>query len=279
MFLKRLSNSKRETYRQCGFKYLLEYEEKIPDKGGNIGALQFGSYIHAIFEEGVKAKSLAELEKIADKLRKEYTFDNSYNGKIKTCLKNFLRLNSSLQETVGIELNFTVPVLEDLDYQVIIDRVIKAKTGEYLVIDYKTSKDEKTKVELFSDNQLRGYVYAYSKKFGVPVEKIKACHYYPLTDTLVPISYTSGQIAGYIRELEKDIWRIRKAKKDDLAPRENKYCGNCGKRYYCPKFVSPQDSKHRIDEALEQKRNSANNQKDKHNEGGATVLPPSLHPS
>ena len=88
MKLTKLSNSGRDTYKQCGFKYLLEYEDKVPDKGDR-SALNFGSFIHRIFEEGVKAKSVEELEKIGSGFRKEYPFDDSYNGKIKTCLKNF----------------------------------------------------------------------------------------------------------------------------------------------------------------------------------------------
>lgn len=274
MFLNRLSNSKRETYKKCGFKYLLEYVDKVPDAGSNKDALNFGSFIHKIFEEGVKAKSVKELEDIGKRIRKDYPFNDSYNGKIITCLKNFLRFNSSLTETIAVEMNFTVPILEDLDYQVIIDRVVRAKTGEILIIDYKTSKEEKTKLELILDNQLRGYVYAIHKKLGVSINKIKACHYYPITDSLVPISYTDAQIRTYLKELERDIWSIRKAKKEDLVARENEFCNWCTKKYYCPIFCSPQDSKKRIDEARSAVRpDKTNNDQDEHNKGTASILP------
>ena len=263
MKLTKLSNSGRDTYKQCGFKYLLEYEDKVPDKGDR-SALNFGSFIHRIFEEGVKAKSVEELEKIGSGFRKEYPFDDSYNGKIKTCLKNFLRFNASLQETVGIELSFSIPLVEGVVYNGIIDRVIKAKNGDLLVIDYKTSKHEKTQTDLYTDNQLRGYVHALSVKYNMDPKKISACHYYPLTDTLVKIKYSAGQLKGFLKELEKDVRSIQAAKKEDLVARQNEFCNWCGKRYYCPLFVSPQDSKRRVDEALAVSANKANDDKDKH---------------
>ena len=249
MKLTKLSNSGRDTFKQCGLKYLLEYEDKVPDIGDR-SALNFGSFIHRIFEEGTKAKSVEELELIGEKFRKEYPFDDSYNGKIKTCLKNFLRFNASLQETVGLELAFTIPLVEGVAYNGIIDRVIKSKSGAYLVVDYKTSKHEKTKIDLYSDNQLRGYVHALSIKFGVPVEKVEACHYYPLTDNLVRIKYTTMQIRGFLKELEKDVRKIQSAKKEELVARQNEWCSWCSKKYYCPVFCSPEDSKRRIDEGL-----------------------------
>ena len=256
MKLTKLSNSGRDTFKQCGLKYLLEYEDKVPDMGDR-SALNFGSFIHRIFEEGVKAKSVEELEAIGSKFRKEYPFDNSYNGKIKTCLKNFLRFNASLQETVGIELVFTIPLVEGVAYNGIIDRVIKAKNGDYLVIDYKTSKHEKTKLDLYEDNQLRGYVHALSVKYKVAIEKVQACHYYPLTDNLVRIKYTGAQIRGFLKELEKEVSNIQSSKKEDLVPHENEFCRFCTKRYYCSLFNSAADSKKRIEEGIILQKNKS----------------------
>lgn len=257
MKLTKLSNSGRDTYKQCGFKYLLEYEDKVPEVGDR-SALFFGSFIHRIFEEGVKAKSVDELLKIGESFRKEYPFDNSYNGKIITCLKNFLRFNASLQETIGLELPFSIPLVEGVVYTGIIDRVIKARNGDLLVIDYKTSKHEKTQTDLYTDNQLRGYVHALSVKYNMAPSKIQACHYYPLTNTLVKIKYSAGQISGFLRELEKDVRSIQKAKKEDLVPRENEFCRFCQKRYYCPLFNSPEDSKKRIEEGIIQQIKKSN---------------------
>jgi RecB family exonuclease len=42
-------------------------------------------------------------------------------------------------------------LLEGTDQRVVIDRIIKSKQGNYLIIDYKTGADEKSKLELFNN--------------------------------------------------------------------------------------------------------------------------------
>jgi len=211
--------------------------------------MQFGSYIHKILELGVKAKTYEELTKIAEEQRPNYTFNDSYQKKIFICLKNFLRFNATLEETIGTELDFKVALIEGTDQRVVIDRIIKSKQGSYLVIDYKTSADEKTKLELFNNDQLKAYTYAVSENFKIPVTKVIAAHYYPLTNNFVHVQYLPGQIQKYLIEVRKDIWDIRKKKKDDFTPRRNEFCNWCGYKDKCTEFYSAEDVKCRIDEA------------------------------
>lgn len=218
--------------------------------------LQFGSYIHRIFELGHEKKTLAELEKIANEQRKNYQFDSSYEPKINTCLRNFLRLNSSLEKTIGTELDFKVPIIENHPnpemnalLHVIIDRVVMSKKGEVLLIDYKTGTWEKTKLDLFNDPQLRGYCYAYAKEYKMPLHKITLCHYYPLTDNLVTVKYMPSQINLYLKEVVSDIWEIRRKKKVDLVPTQNKFCSSCGYKNVCPEFFPMKEVLQRIEES------------------------------
>jgi ATP-dependent exoDNAse (exonuclease V) beta subunit len=96
-----------------------------------------------------------------------------------------LKFNAGLGDTVATELVFEVDVKDDITLNGVIDRVIKGTDGGYLVIDYKTSKREKNKTELYQDSQLKGYVYAISQLYKVPVQDIVAAHYYPLTNNFV----------------------------------------------------------------------------------------------
>ncbi len=238
MFINTISNSKRDTFNQCKLKYRYRYVERIDDyDSSNTDALHFGSYIHQIFEDGIQATDLSQLQQLAEENKEKYSFASSYDNKIEPCLKNFLRLNASLAEVGTAELHFDLEIAEDITINGYIDRIIKGKDGGLLVIDYKTSKREKSKVELYQDPQLKGYVYAVHKLYDVPLSNITAAHYYPLTDTLVSVQYTTNQIHAHIRSVIDDVWKIRKAKKVDLVPSRNQFCNWCSYKSLCPLFT------------------------------------------
>ena len=164
------------------------------------------------------------------------------------CLKNFLRLNASLPEVGVSELHFDIEVAEGITLNGYIDRIIKGKDGGYLVIDYKTGKREKNKIELYQDPQLMGYVFAVHKLYNIPLNKITAAHYYPITDNLVSVQYTSNQIFAHVKSVVEDVWKIRKAKKQDLCPMRNQYCNWCSYKSLCPEFTEQSLIEHRIQE-------------------------------
>jgi|TARA_A100000172_G_scaffold41301_3_gene25208 putative RecB family exonuclease len=249
VFINTISNSKRDTFQQCKLKYRYRYVDRLKDYDiSNTDALHFGSYIHQIFEDGVKSTKYDQLQAIAEEIKGKYTFAKSYNPKIETCLKNFLRFNASLPEMGITEQHFDIEVAEGISMNGYIDRIVKGKEGGYLVIDYKTSKREKSKVDLYQDPQLKGYVYAVHKLYGVPVDKITAAHYYPITDTLVSVKYTNNQIHSHVRGVIDDVWKIRKAKKDELLPIRNQYCNWCSYKSLCPEFCTHDTINKRLDE-------------------------------
>ncbi len=255
MFINTISNSKRDTFNQCKLKYRYRYVERIDDyDSSNTDALHFGSYIHQIFEDGIKATEISELNKLAEDNKETYSFSSAYDKKIEPCLKNFLRLNASLPEEGIPEQHFDLEVAEGITMNGYIDRIVKGKEGGYLVIDYKTSKREKSKVELYQDPQLKGYVYAVHKLYDVPLNKITAAHYYPLTDNLVTVQYTANQIHSHIRSVVDDVWKIRKAKKCDLVPVRNQFCNWCGYKSLCPEFTENSLIDQRLDEAKSKKK-------------------------
>ena len=250
MFINTISNSKRDTFKQCKLKYRYRYVDRIADYDiSNTDALHFGSYIHQIFEDGVEAFDLSGLQRLAEQNRENYKFNKSYEPKIELCLKNFLRFNATLPETGVSEQHFDLEVAEGITINGYIDRIIKGKEGGYLVIDYKTSKREKSKIELYQDPQLKGYVYAVHKLYNVPLNKITAAHYYPLTNTFVNVQYTSNQIWAHIKAVVDDVWKIRKAKKVDLVPMRNQFCNWCSYKSLCPEFTEGCIVEQRLSEA------------------------------
>ena len=237
MFINTISNSKRDTFKQCKLKYRYKYVDKFEEPDlSNTDALHFGSYIHKIFEDGVQASKISELETISEKVKSSYKFAKSYDNKVERCLKNFLRLNASFSEVGTTEQHFDIEINDGITLNGYIDRIIKGKEGGYLVIDYKTSKREKSKIDLYQDDQLKGYVFAVHKLYGVPLERITAAHYYPLTDNLVTVSYSSNQIRAHIKKIVDDVWKIRKMKKCEMSPMVNEYCNWCAYKSYCPEF-------------------------------------------
>ena len=254
MFINTISNSKRDTFKQCKLKYRYKYVDRYAEPDSlNTDALHFGSYIHKIFEEGVKSTRVDQLKVIAEDLKGNYKFAKAYNSKIEPCLKNFLRLNASFSEVGTSEQHFNLEIAEGITINGYIDRIIKGKSGGYLVLDYKTSKREKSKIDLFQDSQMKGYVFAVHKLYNIPIEKITAGHYYPLTDNLITVKYTSAQIRVHVKSVLDDVWKIRKAKKTDLSPMQNQFCNWCSFKSYCTEFNEGCVVTQRLSEATKRK--------------------------
>jgi len=208
MFINKISNSKQELIKQCKLKYKYKYIDKFVGESRNEEALNFGSFIHKVLEEGVEADSLDELLTIAEAHKKTYKISFDHRDLTETCLKNFLKFNRQLKETVGVEFNYTIEIADGIESTGIIDRIVQGDKGGILIIDYKTSKREKTRFELFKDGQLMGYAFAVSKEFGVPLDKITCAHFYPRTGNLVAVRYSKSQVVQHVKNLVGDVWIV-----------------------------------------------------------------------
>jgi len=240
MFISKVSPSKLKTYNECRQRYKFRYVDYLKDlynPNSNTNALQFGSYVHKILEDGVDAKSVDELRELAGELRPNYKFsDKKKEAQLDKILVNFFNFNSQLEENVSTELPFEIKMTDDFAINGIIDRVIKGKTGKYLVIDYKTSRQAATKTSLFKDPQMLMYAFAIHKMYNVPFSDITVSHYYPHLDKLVSISYGPTQVNSFLRTLKSKIWEIRKKKAQDLKPVLNQFCDWCSFKNLCPEF-------------------------------------------
>ena len=255
MFINTISNSKYNTFKQCKLKYKYKYINRLQeDEGGNTDPLHFGSYIHKILEEGVNATTFGELDLLAEEHLPNYKFGPQYNGKTEICIKNFLKFNASLKETVAAELPYEIEIKDNIKLNGIIDRVVKGEDGGYLVIDYKTSKREKTQVELYQDPQLQGYCFAVHELYKVPISNIVVAHYYPVTGNLVTCTYGATQINNYLRNIINEVWRIRKMKSSNFCASENEFCNWCSYKSLCPLFSDTMTLTQRIEERKTRKK-------------------------
>jgi len=249
MYISTISESKYQTFKQCRLKYRYRYVDRLPEpEGSNVEALHFGSYIHKILEDGAASTNRDELIKIAEETKGTYKITKKYTGKDLVCIDNFLKFNASLEETVSTEQVFQVPIRGDITLNGVIDRVIKGTDGGYLVIDYKTSKREKTKVDLYQDTQLKGYVYAVSKLYNVPFSSVVAAHYYPLTNNFVSVQYSIPQMNSYLNKIVEEVWKIRKLKKVEFCASKNEFCNWCQYKPVCPEFNSIENVNNTIKE-------------------------------
>jgi ATP-dependent helicase/DNAse subunit B len=241
MFINSISASKSDVIDQCLLKFYLKYVLRLPGFGSQNGeALNFGSFIHKVLELGYRDSDLKSLMKIALSEKKTYKIPFRENDRTKACLENFLSWNQKMGETLSTEMVVTVPLdaERDINFNGVIDRVIKGNAGGYLVIDYKTSKREKKKKDLLLDKQLMGYAYAIHILYNVPISDIHCAHYYPLTNNFVSVSFSKFQIEMWKkREIDK-VWRIRKKTKDEFPAQRNIFCDWCEFQPMCSKFNS-----------------------------------------
>jgi len=239
MFINTMSPSKLKTYNECKKKYQFKYVDYlrgIYNVNSNTDALQYGSYVHKIFELGTELETLEELENLAGDLRPNYKFSSIKEKNLSLILENFFEFNKKLEETISNEMIFKIDVTDDYSINGIIDRVIKGKSGNYLVIDYKTSRRPTPKTELFTDPQMLMYAYAVAKQFKVPIDKVTVAHYYPHLDKLVSVCYGRAQVSVFLRGLKNKIWEIRKKRKTDLKASQNQWCNWCQYKDLCPEF-------------------------------------------
>lgn len=260
MFINNISASKSDIIDQCLWKYNLKYILKIPGFGSkNEESLNFGSFIHKVFELGYKDNDVKQLMKLAEQERSTYKVQFQMNDKILRCVENFVLWNQKLGETVATEQMVTVPLDKehDINFVGVIDRVVKGTDGGYLVIDYKTSKKEKSKKDLLQDKQLMGYAYAINQLYNVDFSNIWCGHYYPVTNTFNVVKFTKLQIWNWKKkELEK-VWRIRKKKKDEFPPQENIFCDWCEFKPVCERFNSKEDVCKRLEEQVKLKESTS----------------------
>lgn len=246
----KMSYSKMDVYKQCGWRYLLQYVEGPYISTPGI-ALDVGTMIHDAEEHiansikagepidyislknGIILKSLAIEHKFPKEWHEPDKTGRFYKEKIYGYLESgiyrlekFMKEHSEL-EIVGAEVPFK---FEHMNYVFSgkIDRLLRNKnTGEYYCQDIKTWPKPAEKEDLPTPLQFVVYTIAIKQLYGVINEEISCAYDLPFCDTVQPAG-TKGYMKRGLAKIEKLLTGINAG---EFVPNPTTLCHWCT---YCP---------------------------------------------
>ena len=202
----KVSYSQYTMWANCPQQYKLAYIDKLSESTSNINTI-FGSAMHEVLQHyltvffGVSKKQANELDlkaMLLDSLRAHFVKEQAQmpegvfvatKDEMEEFYKDGIEILNWFEkhsgklfskkgwELVGVEKALNLKVKENINFMGFIDVLLKHKpTGEYLIIDFKTSrsgwtkdmKKDKTKL-----NQLLLYKHFLSIQYKIDIEKIK----------------------------------------------------------------------------------------------------------
>lgn len=230
------------------------------DKLKSTDHMQFGRFLHKVYEDSIFLPTLEEVRKVAEKERPKYKFKEKRDKEIESHLKNFFGFANKVRENViATEQHMKFILLDEKGEEVVtlnpvIDLIIKGKTGRYLIVDYKSgsSRYEKNHFDMLKDTQMRFYSMIISHDLNVSPEKISVAHLYTKSGGFTnPITYSSQMIASFEREVINEVYRIKEIPPNGFKPRINQFCNWCDYKGLCymhtPRFTIESNLKTWVD--------------------------------
>ncbi|MFA6089507.1 MAG: PD-(D/E)XK nuclease family protein [Candidatus Woesearchaeota archaeon] len=202
----------------------------------------FGGIMHKVIEE--LTKIIKDGKEVSENFGKQLLLsmwdsngyqteeqEKEYFATGEKMIEMFLKRQKELEtELVSIEKKFTIEI-ERFKINGIIDRIDMEKGGEYLVIDYKTSKTEKDTESLRHDLQLLLYYDGLTKLYGKVPKML--CHWYLLSDNVVSVVPTINDLTN-IRSKILDICTSILTEK--FEPKKSNACEWCDFKLLCSKW-------------------------------------------
>lgn len=216
----RLSKSKIGCFKQCNYRYKLQYIDRL--KGKEIPPqLKKGIEVHEILERYNKFETNKLVE--AEKLIKE---EENY-PKYQKIVDNFLAFNKRLSDD-GVHIDKPAcaeKMMEDKELNIVgvIDAVHKFKE-HVLVLDYKTGKKHPITKFRF---ELSLYAHLYEKKSGDDVTHIGI--YFAEHDTFIIEELDRNQVENAKNEIERVREFIKECEETNTWERTvSPLCNWCG---------------------------------------------------
>jgi len=250
MNIEHISVSRAQCYEECPLKYKYRYHLKVVSPEPEPIYLAYGTTIHKIAEEYVRAKGARNITEVANDvisgkiLLKENVSAPKFTREYINKLPNHLRAVKLLTEKLGFEGELEWKFHYDLNpphgefITGFIDRLIP-KGGKYFVIDYKTTKKgpwRKDAATIIDDLQLRCYARVVQKEFNCKAEDIRCALYYLEGPEMVSAKFSQDSLLRAVAELHKVYETIKKADPDQVRGNYGPHCQRCDYRSLCPLF-------------------------------------------
>jgi len=229
----RLSYSKLSTFWDCGFRYRLQYLEKLPGKPKP--HLRFGKSLHQALHQfyTFPGTGKPDREYLLDAYRAAWPRQNEGSRRFREqglqLLERFYDINiATYQRPYWVEEPFRVPI-GGHRFVGRFDRVDHLGGKRFEVLDYKAERRVPTQTEVDEDLQLTLYALAFAKLTGdIP----SLVMYHLRTNT--PITTTRTQACLTIAERQVGDAAERMLAGEALEPRRGQECRWCDFRRYCP---------------------------------------------
>jgi RecB family exonuclease len=253
MQISNISVSRKSVWDQCTQLYKYQYHLKLPSLEPEPFYFTYGSTIHKIAEEFVKAKGKKTLGRVAlDVLEGKIPIKEGEDGspiyapslppEYKKRLPDHLKYLAKITDKIGMGGEVEHVFLFDLDppnnrlVKGYIDRII-SKDDNYFILDYKTSKKglyRKTRGNITSDLQLQTYARVVQTEKNVPASKIYSALYYLEGGDLIGAKFSDQTLLNAEKSLLYTYKEIENTPEDKAWGNVGKWCSRCNYRKMCP---------------------------------------------
>ena len=234
-----LSYSQISIYQQCPLKYKYQYIERKPRLPKNY--LSFGQSLHSTLDGFAKKYKnnfqTAEFSDLLDIYVRSWSKEGYKDEKEekdyweigKKILFSFLtQIKKQNPKIIDTEKRFKLN-FEDFKLTGVIDR-IDERDGEWIILDYKTGKEEKP-LFIKKDLQLPIYSLAVYELFGKKVRKVS--RYYLKTLNEIVVEFSDDEIENSKERVEETARQMLADK--TFAPKISALCNSCDFKDICPK--------------------------------------------
>ena len=245
----KFSYSRINTYDNCPQKYKIQYIDMVSNNNDSIEAYM-GKRVHDVLEKLYRTKDLIHKYISFDRLmdmyneswnnnwhddifvtkykfnRNTYNKNTVYNNGL-LCLKNYYeRFNQSgyfKEDVYAVEFKFEINIGLHR-FRGYIDRIDRSEDGIINIIDYKTGKNSKGKIQAENDFQLAIYELAVKKIFN-EYKQINLNLYYLKSNKLVSFNHSKEKINQIKENIINKVVNIKSTK--EFIAKESILCDWC----------------------------------------------------